>query len=181
MNELKQDRILNRIENLEIQKQEWSAIISVINTHYDVIKSVFLMQNVSHLYRNACYAVYSLNKESDETLCKNISDKESDKEQCVIQELMRICQWKNDKDLFTNASWVIKTARCLNKTRSEFAQSVNTDAEINMSQIPSVQLMTVKINMFSLLKTLSSVKISTETQQILSSENHSYHFSTSSF
>ena len=94
---------------------------------------------------------------------------------------MRICQWKNDKDLFTNASWIIKTAKCFNKTRSEFAQSVNTNVKINMSQISSVQSMTVKINMFSLLKTLSSVKTSTGTQQILSSENHSYHFSTSSF
>ena len=33
VNRSKQDRVLNRIKNLEIQKQEWSAIISVFNTH----------------------------------------------------------------------------------------------------------------------------------------------------
>ena len=50
------------------------------------------MKNVFHLCKNAHYTVYSLNRKSDETLCEDINDKESDDEQCALHELKKIQQ-----------------------------------------------------------------------------------------
>ena len=103
MNESKQERVLNRIKSTEIQKQEWSVIILILNITYNITESVLLIENMSHIYRNVCYQIYSLNEKSDETLCESISDEKNDDEQHILCKLMRIQQWKHDKDLFANA------------------------------------------------------------------------------
>ena len=90
VNESKQDRVLNRIKDLNIQKQEWSVIISVLEISYNITKAVFLMKNVSHMHKNICYEIYSLSRKLDETLCISTSNKEGDKKKCILHKLMRM-------------------------------------------------------------------------------------------